>query len=121
MNLQVCNTGFDVAESLCLLTKFDEKDPDAFFALFEHVEDVRGWPYSHKTLMLQCIFTGKAQRAFSALSFAESGDYAKVKVAVLKDELVLEAYKPRFQNWKKGNKKTHVEFVKDILAHLSHW
>lgn len=38
-------TGFDVAGNLlnCLLPKFDEKDPDTCFALFEHVAEVRGW------------------------------------------------------------------------------
>lgn len=68
------DTGFDVAGSLRLMPRFDEKDPDIFFALFEHVAGVRGWPDTQKTLQLQCIFTGKAQRVFSALSSAESGD-----------------------------------------------
>lgn len=70
-----------------------------FFALFECVADVRGWPAGHKTLMLQCVFTGKAQRGCFALSSAECGDYAKVKGAVLKAyELVPEAYRQRFRN-----------------------
>ena len=49
--------------------------------------------------MLQCILTGKAQRVFSALSLAKSGDYAKVNATVLKAyELVPEAYRPGFLN-----------------------
>lgn len=59
---------------LHLMPRFDEKDPDIFFALFECVAEVRGWPDSQKTLLLQFIFTGKAGRVFSALSFPESGD-----------------------------------------------
>lgn len=93
-----------VAKSLHILPKFDD---DTFFALFEHVAEVRGWPDSHKILKLQCVFTGKAQRAFSALSSAESGDYEKVRLTVLKAyELVPVAYRQRYSNWRKGSKQT---------------
>lgn len=69
-------TGFEVAESLCLLPKYDEKDPDIFFALFKRVAQFRGWPDSHQTL--------RSRRAFSALSPVESGNSAEVKATVLK-------------------------------------
>ena len=36
--------GFDVVRNLRLIPKFDEKDPDTFFILFERVADMRGWP-----------------------------------------------------------------------------
>lgn len=85
-----------MAESLCLLPKSDEKDLDTFFTLFERVVKSSGWPDSHETLTLQCVFTGKAQGAFSALSAAESKQYAKVKAAVLKAyELIPEAYRQK--------------------------
>lgn len=72
--------------------------------------------------MLQCVFTGKAQRVFSALGSVESGVYAKVKGAVLKAyELVPEAYRPKFRSWKKGDRETHVEFAQDILAQFIRW
>lgn len=75
-----------------ILPKFD--DPHTFFALFECVAEVRGWPVSHKTLMEQYVTTGKTQRAFSAVSSTESGAYTKVKYAVLKAyELLPEAYR----------------------------
>lgn len=114
--------GFDVAEALRLLPKFDEKDPDTFFALFEWVAGIRGWSDAHQTLMLQCIFTGRAQRAFSALSSVDSASYGKVKAAVLKAyELVPEAYRQKFRNWKRRDQQTHVEFVQDILTHFNRW
>lgn len=114
--------GFDVSEGLRLLPKFDEKDPDTFFALFERVAGVRGWSDAHQTLMLQCVFTGKAQRAFSALSSVDSASYAKVKAAVLKAyELVPEAYRQRFRNWERRDQQSHVEFVQDISMHFSRW
>lgn len=56
--------------------------------------EVRAWPDGHTTFMMHCVFTGKTQRVLSALSSAESGDYAKVKV--LKNyKLVSEAYEQR--------------------------
>ena len=51
--------------------------------------DAHGWPDTDRTLMLQCVFRGKAQRVYSALSMEDSRDYEKVKSAVLK------AYRPR--------------------------
>lgn len=39
--------------------------------------------------MLQCVFTGKAQRAFSAASPAESDDYVKVNMHM---QLCIQAY-----------------------------
>lgn len=65
---------FDVAGSFRLLPVFDEEDPDIFFALFEHVADGKKWLDGHRTMMLQCVFTSKAKRAFSALSLVDSGD-----------------------------------------------
>lgn len=114
--------GFDVAGNLRLLPKFNERDPDTFFSLFERVAVTRGWPDADRTLLLQCVFTGKAQEAYSALSPVDSMDYVKVKAAVLKAyELVPEAYRQRFRTWRKGDKQTHVEFARDIAAHFARW
>lgn len=52
--------GFDINGDLRLLPKFSERDPEAFFAMFERVADVRKWPDSARTLMLQCVLTGRA-------------------------------------------------------------
>ncbi len=46
--------------------------------------DARGWPNSTRTLMLQCVLTGRAQEAYSSLSNSECGKYHLVKSAVLK-------------------------------------
>lgn len=45
---------FDVLGNLRLLPKFNEKDPETFFSLFERVADTRKWPESSRTLMPQC-------------------------------------------------------------------
>lgn len=54
--------------------------------------------------MLQCVFTGKAQVAYPALTPVDGMDVLKVKAAaVLKAyELVPEAYRQRFRSWRKG-------------------
>ena len=73
--------------------QFCEQDPDIFFSLFERVAESRGWSDSDRTLLLQCVLTGKAQEAYSALTIVESREYATVKAAVLRSyELVPEAY-----------------------------
>ena len=45
--------GFDISGNLRLVPKFSERDPEAFFAMFERVADIRKWPDSARTLMLQ--------------------------------------------------------------------
>lgn len=64
--------------------------------------------------MLQCVLTGRAQEAFSALTTADSEKYLKVKLAVLKMyELVPEAYRKKF--------KTYVEFACELSTLFGRW
>lgn len=56
------SSSFDIIGNLGLLPKLNEKDPDT-----ERVADTRGWPDAECTLILQCVFTGKAQEANSSL------------------------------------------------------
>lgn len=73
----------DVAVNLQLVPKFNERDPDIFFVLFEPLAEARNWSDAECTLLLQCVLLGKAQEAFSALSATDSGSYQLVKAAVL--------------------------------------
>ena len=41
--------------------------------------NARGWPGADRTVMLQCVLTGKAQEAYSALSVTDSLSYQSVK------------------------------------------
>ncbi len=52
---------FDVVTNMRLIPRFDEKDVERFFLLFERVADARNWPDGERTFMLQSVFTGKAQ------------------------------------------------------------
>lgn len=72
--------------------------------------------------MLQSVFTGRAQKAYSSLSLEAASDYQAVKAAVLRAyELVPEAYRQRFRSWKKSEKQTYVDFVYDISVYFNRW
>ncbi len=72
--------------------------------------------------MLQCVLTGRAQEAYSALTDQECRSYSSVKAAVLRAyELVPEAYRQRFRTWKKGEKQSYLEFARDIHTHFTRW
>nr|XP_055071458.1 uncharacterized protein LOC129451930 [Misgurnus anguillicaudatus] len=72
--------------------------------------------------MLQTVITGKAQEAYAALPMEDRRDYDKVKVTILKAyELVPEAYRQRFRNWRKGERQTHSEVVRELVSHFDRW
>ena len=90
--------------------------------MFERLADAQNWPDSERILLLQCVFTGKAQKAYAALSAEQCTGYKMVKEAVLKAyELVPEEYWQRFRSWKKGGKQTHVEFTSELVTHFGCW
>lgn len=98
---------FDVVSNLRLVPKFDEGDPNKFFSLFERIANTRNWPDSERVVMLQSVFTGKAQAAYSTRSERDSKSYRIVKEAVLKAyELVPEAYRHRFRSWTKAENQS---------------
>ncbi|XP_034078707.1 uncharacterized protein LOC117550381 isoform X2 [Gymnodraco acuticeps] len=112
----------DIISYLRLVPKFNERDPDIFFTLFEHIAEARNWSDSDRVLLLQCVLTGRAQEAYSAICGENTLDYDRVKSAVLKSyELVPEAYRQRFRSGVKGDKQTHVEFIRDLTSHFQRW
>lgn len=108
--------------NLRFVPKFNERDPDTFFTLFERVATSRAWPDSEMVLLLQCVLTGKAQEAYSAVCAQENLTYQGVKAAVLKAyQLTAEAYRQRFRQWVKAERQTHVEFVNELSTHFKRW
>ena len=88
--------------------------------MFERVLETCEWPDTE--LLLQCIFTEKAQEAYSAVSPADGKVYVNVEAAVLKAyELVPEAYRQRFRGLAKREHQTHVEFVRDMVLQFNRW
>ncbi|KAK0145216.1 Retrovirus-related Pol polyprotein from transposon 412 [Merluccius polli] len=121
-NQSVPGNLFDVATSLRLVPKCSEEDIDTFFLLFERLAKTRKWSDPEQTLLLQCVLTGKAQEAVSALSMADSENYNKVKAAVLKAyELVPEAYRQKFRKSTKHERITYVEFARELTTIFNRW
>ena len=111
----------NILNSFRLVPKFNEKEVDVFFTLFERVADARNWSDLDRTVLLQCVLTGRAQEAFASLSKQDCTDYMVVKAAVLKAyELVPEAYRQRFRTWQRGN-KSYLEFARDLTMHFNRW
>ena len=72
--------------------------------------------------MLQCVLSGRAQRAFSALILEDSCKYETVKASVLKVyELIPEAYRQRFRNMRKRTDQSNVEFARDLRLQCQRW
>ena len=108
--------------NLRFVPKFNERDPDTFFTLFERVSEAKQWPDSERILLLQCVLTGKGQEAYAAVCAQESLTYEQVKAAVLKAyQLTAEAYRHRFRYWSKGERQTHVEFANDLTTQFKRW
>lgn len=61
-----------------LVLPFCEKDVDKYFVLFERVAKTLKWPKDVWPLLLQCVFTSKAQEAYASLSPELSLHYEKV-------------------------------------------
>lgn len=114
--------GCDVSSNIRLLPKFNEDDVDTFFSLFERLANMMKWPEKDQTMMLQCVLTGKAQKAISALSAQEGQKYQKIKGAVLRAyELVPEAYRQKFRNMRRFTEQTYCDFAKDLRIQLDRW
>ena len=112
----------DLSKMIRFLPKFNERDPDIFFSLFEGIADEHSWSDTQRTLLLQTVFTGRAQDAFVALSLTERKQYRCVKEAVLRAfEQVPEYYRQRFRNWKRGERQTYAEVGRDLVAFFTRW
>lgn len=109
---------FDVGQNRRMVPPFCKRDVEKYFSHFERVATTLKWPADFWCLLLQCVITGKAQEAYSALTIDEAADYETVKSAILKAyELVPEAYRQRFRHYVKLSGQTYVEFAheKEIL------
>ncbi|XP_062610561.1 uncharacterized protein LOC134272333, partial [Saccostrea cucullata] len=113
---------FDVTKNIRLVPKFQEKDVDKYFIHFEKIAENLKWPKEFWPLLLQSAFVGKAREVYSALSLQQSTDYDVIKKNVLKAyELVPEAYRQKFRNYKKFNEQTHVEFAREKQNMFERW
>ena len=113
---------FDPARNIRLVSPFQEKEVDKYFAHFEKVADSLNWPKESWVLLLQSVLVGKAQEIYGSLSVEQSSNYEHVKEAILKAyELVPEAYRQKFRNYLKYDSKTHVEFAREKENLFNRW
>lgn len=100
-------------EAYRLVPKFDEDHVAEFFQRFEKLAKGNGWPEHKWSTLAQSVFTGKALKAFDALSAEEALNYEVLKSTVLRMyELRPEAYRLKFRNSRKRPHESHLEFVK---------
>ena len=121
-SVQPTTREFDVSKHIRLVPPFNEKDIENYFLHFEKVAEKCKWPHEVWTLLLQSVLSGKAQRAYVALSCEESSDYDEVKQAILRAyELVPEAYRQKFRNVRKQEGQTFVEFAREKEILFDRW
>ena len=113
---------FDASKYVKFVPPFIEKDVDKYFLLFEKVAKDLNWPLDKYTILLQSALKGKASETFTALSPEQTSDYQFVKESILKAyQLIPEAYRQKFRNYKKEGDKTHVEFGREKERLLDRW
>ena len=116
------NDRFDPARNIRLVPKFIERSVEKYFPQFEKVAKNLNWPRQAWTTLLQSVLVGKAAEVYSAMSVTDSSDYEKVKTAILKAyELVPEAYRQKFRNYKKYDRQTFVEFAREQEDLFDQW
>lgn len=103
-----------------MIPPFSENAVEKYFTLFEHVTHMFKWPKNTWSLLLQCVFIGKAQEVLASLSPEVSLYYETFKATVLRaDKLVPEAYCQKFWQSKKAENLT--EFGCEKGALFDHW
>lgn len=75
---------FNISTNLHLVPPINEKNPDMFFALLEHVTESGEWSDFNRVLMLRFVLSGKAQEMFCSSAADPNLLYATVKDVVLK-------------------------------------
>ncbi len=118
----ISSTKFDVSKHIRMVPPFQEKEVDKYFPHFEKIATSLKWPTDVWTLLLQSVLLGRAREVYTALPVGRSSDYTFVKEAILKAyELVPEAYRQKFRNFKKGDNQTYVEFAREKEQLFDRW
>ena len=90
--------------------KEGETEIDAYLRTFEKLAHVHKWTRDTWATRLAPLLSGKAMEAYGRMSAEESGDYDKVKNAILQRyQLTGEAYRKKFRNCKQQIDETFKE------------
>ncbi len=111
-----------IARSMSLVQRFDDREVEKYFLIFEKVAESMEWPRDMYCLFLQSVLTGKVKDIYCALSTAQCADYGLVKERILQAyEMVPEAYHQKFRNLVKQDGQTYVEFAKEKETAYDRW
>ena len=72
-----------IAGSMSLVQKFDEREVEKYFLMFEKVDKSMEWPTDMYCLFLQSVLTGRATDIYCVLSTDQCSDYGLVKDRIL--------------------------------------
>ena len=113
---------FDLTKLIRLVPAFNEEDVDKYFQHFEKIASNLEWPIEAWPTLLQTVLKGKAQETYASLSITDSANYDTVKMAILRSyEMVPEAYRQRFRDYRMGENQTYVEFFRQKETYLDRW
>ena len=109
-------------DPLKIIPPFDEGAVSQFFERFERIVLGNGWPRKNWSTFAQTALRGKALKACDNLSFAESQDYDKLKVTVLRAyELRPEAYRQKYRNRRRYQQETYPDFNACLMGQFDAW
>lgn len=90
----------------------EQDDIVSYLTMFERIMtafEVKREKWAYK---LASSLSGKAQKAYAALSTAEAGDYNRLKEAILRRyDITDESYRQRFRSGKRGEDESNRELV----------
>ncbi|XP_076030460.1 uncharacterized protein LOC143018764 [Oratosquilla oratoria] len=111
----------DISKYVKLLPQFSEGEPEIFFLQWEKLAQQLQIPKENWPLIIQTQFKGKAQQIYTSLSEAES-EYDNMKACILKAyELIPEAYRQKFRNYRKTPQSTYVEYAAQQERLFNRW
>ena len=105
------------------LTKLgDSDDIEAYLKTFERMMGAYDVPRARWVFKLAPQLSGKAQKAYTALSAEDAVEYDKVKDAILaRYDINLETYRRRFREATKGPEETYRQLATRILDSAKQW
>ncbi|XP_071483344.1 uncharacterized protein [Diadema antillarum] len=113
---------FDALRQSQLVPKFREDRVEEFFQHFEKVAVSLEWPKEVWPTLIQSSLVGKAQEVYASLTIQECSNYENLKSSVLRAyELVPEAHRQLFRNYRRRDDQTFVDFVQHKQTHFEHW
>ena len=100
-----------------------EDNIEDFLSTFESsVAIQQGWPQDMWAVQQAGLLSGKAMAAHTILASKESGDYEKVKAAILQRyEVNEETHQRKFRQDKKRSDESYQEFVNVLQDRLQKW